>query len=65
MDFFSIVLLTERHCPKNGSEDHARSVNPRHRLVKFYRTALFGSGNSGCANGIVSGDAVQISRQAA
>ena len=40
-------------------------MNPSHRLVKLDRTAGFGSGNSGGANGVIGGDAVKVARQRA
>ena len=63
MNFFAFVLLIESHNAQDGRSDHARAVYPSHRLVKFYRTALFGSGDSGSADGIISGDAIQIAGQ--
>ena len=60
MNLFAFVLLIERHNSQDGRGDHARAVYPGHCFVKFYRTALFGSGNSGSANGVIGGDSVQV-----
>ena len=63
MNLFALVFFIESHNAQDRRQYHSRAVDPSHGLVKFYRTALFGSGDPGRTDCIVRCDAIQISRQ--
>src|ERR1700730_285567 len=61
MNLFAVVFLIESNNAQDRRQYHSGAVYPGHRLVKFYRTALFGSGYPGRTDCIVRCDAIQIS----
>jgi len=65
MNFFSVVLLAERHRAQDRRQNHSRPVNPSHGLVEADRTASLGDGTLRRADGVTGGDAIQVAGQSA
>src|SRR5450631_1875065 len=65
MNFFPFALLIEGDGSQDGSQDHARPMNPGESLVNANLASTLRSRNPGRANREVSAHEIQISRSRA